>query len=359
MSMPRRATLLAALILLMAVPTPFATAQTPGILPGVEISCQYEESAMQWQIWDQSTVSVNCEIENPTIYNEEIEIEYDVDTILVAGPESVTIAGGETLEIMVSLNQGSASDTPIEYNITVTASVTSVQGIEWSDFLSQFAPSDESNILLEVPEFVEIAVTGGDGTPPVGIELNSGGGPNSASITVTNNGNVAVTDVWLEADSMISTNSFFQNLNFSFMPSMATIEAHSSLVFTVTITPVGDLEDGGMEVGFRPIGPDGPLGNGGEMWVNTTAPEESILDLSAMNIPTWAYIAAGTLGILFLFAIVVSISKRAKAASQSILDEMEDEDDDDFDLADLDDALSDEQDDDDDLDDIDLDDFEF
>ena len=46
--------------------------------------------------------------------------------------------------------------------------------------------------------------------------------------------------------------------------------------------------------------------------INTTAPEESILDLTEMNIPTWAYAAGGTLGLLVLLAIVMSIRKRIK-----------------------------------------------
>ena len=79
--------------------------------------------------------------------------------------------------------------------------------------------------------------------------------------------------------------------------------------------------------------------------VNTTAPEESVLDLTAMNIPSWAYIAAGTLALLFVLALVRSVSKRAKKASQNYLDEIDyGEDDDfeeDFDLEDLDDDLSD------------------
>ena len=87
--------------------------------------------------------------------------------------------------------------------------------------------------------------------------------------------------------------------------------------------------------------------------LNTTAPEESILDLTEMNIPSWAYIAGGTLSFLVLLAIVVSIRKRIKGTSEAV-DFGDDDDDDDFDFDDddLDDELDDDLDDLDDLDDI-------
>ena len=86
--------------------------------------------------------------------------------------------------------------------------------------------------------------------------------------------------------------------------------------------------------------------------LNTTAPEESILDLTEMNIPSWAYIAGGTLSFLVLVAIMASIRKRIKGASGAV--DFDDDDDFDFYDDDLDDELE------DDLDDLDdLDDFEF
>ena len=91
--------------------------------------------------------------------------------------------------------------------------------------------------------------------------------------------------------------------------------------------------------------------------INTTAPEESLLDLTAMNIPAWAYIAAGTLAVLLVFAIVLSITKRVKSASRAHLNEMDEEDDDEFELADLESAIAETMDDDDDLDDFELEDF--
>jgi len=79
--------------------------------------------------------------------------------------------------------------------------------------------------------------------------------------------------------------------------------------------------------------------------------------LTAMNIPTWAYIAAGTLAVLLVFAIVLSITKRVKSASRAHLDQMDEDEDDDFELADLQTAIAETMDDDDDLDDFELEDF--
>ena len=75
-----------------------------------------------------------------------------------------------------------------------------------------------------------------------------------------------------------------------------------------------------------------------------------------MNIPTCAYAAGGTLGLLVLVAIVMSIRKRIIGASGAVDFDDDEDDDDDFDF--VDDDLDDELDDlDDELDD--LDDFEF
>jgi len=119
-----------------------------------------------------------------------------------------------------------------------------------------------------------------------------------------------------------------------------------SATYTLRFTPNPSMEDESLSILIRvKSGFDNSESVDITLVVNTTAPEESVLDLTAMNIPSWAYIAAGTLAILFVLAIARSVTKRANNASQSYLDEIdyEDEDDDeeDFELEDLDDDLSD------------------
>ena len=179
----------------------------------------------------------------------------------------------------------------------------------------------------------------------------------SASVMVTNNGNV---DDLVTVTIYNSAELDQRNIGWNITSSGQTNTIDSgggSATYTIRFTPDPNMADESLSIVIRvKSGFDNSESVDITLSVNTTAPEESILDLSAMNIPTWAYIAAGTLGILFLFAIVMSISKRAKKASKSVLDDMEYDDDDesDFELEDLDDDLDDL---DDDLDD--LDDFEF
>ena len=222
------------------------------------------------------------------------------------------------------------------------------------DFLQSFLPSDETNIIAQVAEFVDLSVS----SQPSSITLSSEVMMEmSASIMVTNNGNVDdFVTVMIQNSAQLDQRNIDWNITSSGQTN--TIDsAGGSATYTIRFTPDPNMDDESLSIVIRVQSLfDNSQSVDITLAVNTTAPEESILDLSAMNIPTWAYIAAGTLGILFLFAIVMSVSKRAKKASQSVLDDLEYDDDDepDFELDDLDDDLDDLG---DDLDD--LDDFEF
>jgi hypothetical protein len=299
----------------------------------------------------------SCTISNPSTYTEEIDIEYDGDGLTVAGPETLTLGPDAEEVIQISLLSNSLASTV--YNMTVSVQVVSVNDSpEQLEFLQVFLPSDETNIIAQVAEFVELSVS----AQPLSLTLSSELMQDmSATLMIVNNGNVEDDlTVTIQNSAILDQRNIGWNVTNS--GSDGTIEANGgSATYTIRFTPNPNMVDESFTITVRV---KSEFSNSESvdftLTINTTAPEESILDLSALNVPTWAYIAAGTLGVLLLFAIVMGISKRAKAASQSILDEMEEEDDDDdFDLADLDEAISDDLDDDDDLDDIDLDDFEF
>ena len=262
----------------------------------------------------------------------------------------MTLAAGAEETIQVSISSSSLASTV--YNLTVTVQVTSVQGSPMVDFLQSFLPSDETNIIAQVAEFVDLSVS----SQPSSIILSSDVMMEmSASSMVTNNGNV---DDFVTVMIQNSAQLDQRNIDWNITSSGQIIDSEGgSATYTIRFTPDPNMDDESLSIVIRVQSLfDNSQSVDITLAVNTTAPEESILDLSAMNIPTWAIIAAGTLGILFLFAIVMSVSKRAKKASQSVLDDLEYDDDDepDFELDDLDDDLDDL---DDDLDD--LDDFEF
>ena len=180
--------------------------------------------------------------------------------------------------------------------------------------------------------------------------------PMSATLFVSNAGNVddEVT-VTIQNGALLEERNIGWNITNSGQD--GTVQADGgSATYTLRFNPNPEMMDESISVTIRIKSSfDNSQSKEVTLTLNTTAPEESILDLTEMNIPSWAYAAGGTLGLLVLLAIVMSIRKRIKGASGAV--DFDDEDDDlalDFDDDDLDDEL-------DDLDDEldDLDDFEF
>ncbi len=361
MSLPRRTVLLAALLLLSSLPfTPVSAQDSP--LPGIEITCVNEENPLFLEVNSGGAQAVaTCTIENPSTFSEEIEIDYDGDGLTVAGPESLSLGAGAEQTIQISVQSNSLASTV--YNMTVTVQVVSVQGSPeaFSDFLQLFLPSDETNILAQVAEYVDLSVTSQPDSVLLSSELMQ---PMSASVMITNNGNVD-DDLTVSIQNVALLDQRNIGWNITNSGQGDTIDSGGgSATYTIRFTPNPMMEDESFSIVIRvKSSVDNSESVDLTLIINTTAPEENILDLTAMNIPTWAYIAAGGVGILFLLAIITSVTKRAKKASQTHLGELEgeyeeddDEDDfeDDFNLDDLDDDLADL---DDELDD--LDNFEF
>ena len=126
--MPRWTLSLVALLLLSSLTVSPVTAQDNPLLPGIEITCVNEENPLSLEVTSSGAQAVAiCTIENPSTFNEDIEIEYDGDGLNVAGPESMSLAAGaeETIQISVSSN----SVESVVYNMTVSVQVTSVQGL--------------------------------------------------------------------------------------------------------------------------------------------------------------------------------------------------------------------------------------
>ena len=93
--MPRRTLVLAAILLLSMCSAPSISAQDSP-LPGIEITCVNEENSLDLEVISGNAQAIAiCTIENPSSFNEEIEIEYDGDGLSVAGPESLTLAAGD------------------------------------------------------------------------------------------------------------------------------------------------------------------------------------------------------------------------------------------------------------------------
>ena len=180
----------------------------------------------------------------------------------------------------------------------------------------------------------------------------------SVSLMISNDGNVDDNiDVSIQDLPLLDERNIGWNITNSGQGS--TIDSSGgSATYTLRFTPNPAMADESFSITIRV---KSEFSNSDSVYltltINTTAPEESLLDLTAMNIPVWAYIAAGTLAFLLVFAIILSITKRVKSASQGYLDQMDDADDEDFELPALRETISAAMNDDDDLDDFEFDDF--
>jgi hypothetical protein len=354
MSMSRRPLLLAALLLLSSLTVASVSAQSP--LPGVEIICvndDEEHTLFLNPVSSGAQATATCTVENTSPYTEEVEFDYDGDGLTMVGPETMSLNSGDEETIQIQLSSNSLASTI--YNMTVTVEITSVQGIEPPDFFAMFLPSDESNIVAQVADFVDLSASLQPNTLILSSDLMQA---MSVSLLISNDGNVDDNlDVSIQDLPMLDQRNIGWNLTNSGQGN--TIEsAGGSATYTLRFTPNPSMDDESFSITIRV---KSEFSNSDSVYItltiNTTAPEESILDLTAMNIPAWAYIAAGTLAVLFVFAIVLSISKRVKSASQAHLDAMDGDDDDDFELVNLQSAIAGTLEDDDDLDDFELEDF--
>ena len=299
------------------------------------------------------SATATCTIENPSTYSEEISVSYDGDGFTAVGPESATLDAGDSVDILVVISSTSADATL--RNVTVDVDVTSVQGAPLPDFLDAFLPSDSSNIMAQVGEFVDLRASLQEDKLTLSSELMQ---PMSATLLVSNDGNVD-DDVSITIQNAAQLEEKNIGWNTTNSGQDGTVQSNGgSATYTLRFNPNPDMMDESISVVIRVTSSfDNSQSTEVTLTLNTTAPEESILDLTEMNIPSWAYIAGGTLSFLVLVAIMVSIRKRIKGASGAVdFDDDDDDDDDDFDFDDddLDDELE------DDLDDLDdLDDFEF
>ena len=353
--MSRRPLLLAALLLLSSLTVaPVSAQQSP--FPGVEITCvndEEENTLYMNPVSSGAQATATCTVENTSPYNEEVEFDYDGDGLTMVGPETMSLDAGneETIQIQISTNSLASTI----YNMTVTVEITAVQGIEPPDFFAMFLPSDESNIVAQVAEFVDLSASFQPNSLVLSSDLMQAV---SASLMITNEGNVPDDlTVTIQNSALLDERNIGWNITNSGQDSTID-DTGGSATYTLRFTPNPAMDDESFSITIR-IHSDFDNSESVDitLTINTTAPEESLLDLTAMNIPAWAYIAAGTLAVLLVFAIVLSITKRVKSASRAHLDVMDDDDDDDFELADLQSAIAGTMDDDDDLDDFELDDF--
>ena len=307
MQHPSRLRALAAILLLAPLLMPTGTAQIPDLLPGIEVTCQYDsDPAMLDVSSDSGYVTAVCTLDNPTAYNEDVKIEYTNDGMTVIGPEDRTVNAGESVDFDVMISTMGSDKNPQIHNITVEVEVTSVQGTDWSDFLANFRPTDDANILVEIASFSDIQL---DITPQI-IPIEGGGMPVSVNVMVRNFGNDEDSYA-LELSDELTSRGFIVNVS----TDQDTADVDGSVTFTVVLTPPESLDTEIIEVTITASSTVRSLSVTEIFTVEATAAPESILDLSSMNIPMWAFIAGGVLGLLVVVAILTIITRKIKSVS--------------------------------------------
>ena len=151
MKRPRKAVIFVSSMMLICC---FSTIGSAQILPEADVEC---EDLVTLDISPGSTrqAIVNCELTNPTSGPESIEISYQSGNLDVAGPGSMTVEGGESVDFQIAVE--STGETPAGmYDINVSVVVTEWNGVP----VSVFGFSDEDVIEVEVLPYTVCSSSG-------------------------------------------------------------------------------------------------------------------------------------------------------------------------------------------------------
>ena len=128
----------------MSLLTPYFTVDAQG-LPSVTLDCSPLNVDLNSKEGETNTATTYCTLSNDSSFNEEIDINVEVSEIQYAAPSTVTVAAGGETEFEVTWRTDTAQ-TVAEHNFTITATVSSVNGVTW-DFLGE-QDSNEGMIYL-------------------------------------------------------------------------------------------------------------------------------------------------------------------------------------------------------------------
>ena len=167
---------MAAMLVLVSL-SAFATPASAQLLPEVTLECQ-DSVDLDVSPGSSRMVIVSCELENPSLYEEEVELMYEFGELAGSGPDSLTVPAGETSLFTVTV-RADADQEAEDYLVNITAEVTSASGIPGGGI-----GSDSDEVTVTVPEFTtcENAVGQGGGTYEAGQKVSF-----SASITCESN----------------------------------------------------------------------------------------------------------------------------------------------------------------------------
>ena len=151
MKIRRRAVIFVSSMMLICC---FSTSGSAQILPEADVEC---EDSVTLDISPDSIKQaiVNCELTNPTSGSESIEISYQSGNLNVAGPGSMTVEGGESVDFQIAVASSGEIIAGI-YDINVSVVVTEWNGVP----VSVFGFSDEDVVEVEILPYTVCSSSG-------------------------------------------------------------------------------------------------------------------------------------------------------------------------------------------------------
>lgn len=132
----------------------FSTSGSAQILPEADVECE-DSVTLDISPGSEKQAIVNCELTNPTSGSESIEISYQSGNLDVAGPGSMTVEGGGSVDFQIAV--ASSGEIPSGmYDINVSVVVTEWNGVP----VSVFGFSDEDVVEVEVLPYTVCSSSG-------------------------------------------------------------------------------------------------------------------------------------------------------------------------------------------------------
>ena len=151
-----RTTLVLVFVLIIGPLGALIPAASGQVFPDITIECG-DNVELDVSPGSSRTAMTSCELENNSMWIEEVSVDIDSEDLDTAGPESVTIGAGETLTISIVMSAAQDLEAG-DYLVNVSAEVTSAGGVPVPGLAS-----DTDEIGVTIAEFTSCDHTVGQG----------------------------------------------------------------------------------------------------------------------------------------------------------------------------------------------------
>ena len=161
--MSRRVVVAASLLLLVPLMALIPTVSAQGVLPSVTLECV---DSVKIDVSGSSSGStlISCEVENDSMWDEEISIDVEFEDLDGTYEDSLEIAAGESETVLITVT-AQKSDEAGDYLVNVSAEVTTAAGIPVTGMASA---SDEIDVTISEFTTCDHSIGQGGGTVEAG-----------------------------------------------------------------------------------------------------------------------------------------------------------------------------------------------